>query len=81
MFVTTANISALGQGLSENRLVEILRGNAPTENEKIPLARSLSESSLDTLTGLIWHLHISPSRLSYLFKLCHVERGDWDYEY
>ncbi len=80
MFVTTANIAASGHVLSEDRLVEILNGESPTENEKIRLARSLSESSLDILTGLIWHLHIPPARLSGLFKLCHVERGVWDYD-
>jgi hypothetical protein len=80
MFVTTANISIAGQRLPENRIVEILHGKSPTESEKIWLARSLSESSLDTLTGLIWHLHVQPSRLSDLFRLCHAERGDWDYD-
>ena len=81
MFMTTSNLSTAGQkGLSERRIVEILKGEKPTETEMMWLERGFSESSLDILTGLVWHLQTKPSQLSGLFKLCNVTRTDWDYD-
>lgn len=81
MFMTTSNLSTAGlRGLSERRIIEILKGERPTEIETMWLERGLSECSLDILTGLVWHLQIKPSQLSGLLKLCNVTRADWDYD-
>lgn len=80
MFLTTANIAAGNARLTEDRALKLLHGNIPTEMEKLWLARGLSESSLDILTSLTWHLDIPVANISKLLKECQVTRNDWDYD-
>lgn len=77
MFLTTANLAAGDTSLSHARVIDILEGKESSKIEMVWFARGLSESSLDTLTGLAWTMNVPVSRLSLLMKKCHVERSDW----